>query len=364
MVSLNDRYTLAPQMRVYDALGVRWVPFLMYFHPPDFHTKVLNTDRRGFRLTCLPSGEPLTWDMAAQDSCNLMVGASTVFGVGARHDCTTIPSRLTHRSGLPWLNFGGRAYNSTQEFLLFSMYRHHFKRIRRVLIFSGLGDLSLFFISPRYSPDFGPFFGMSQFLEAMNRLPLAKRVAREWRGLLAKFLHGKFIDNKSPRSLLKLFTGTPKTSGVNQTNADAYTPLTPDQAQGKDLLLQPLTRNLANWKLFADCLGARVDYVLQPFATWIDRSPSPEEIQLFAILDKAQGGHWPLLAKQLTREWYKWFAARLRDICAEVGISFFDLNEAFSRHCKRDEWLFVDRAHLTDIGSDISSEILLSEVLQ
>ena len=44
------RYKLAPQMKVYDSLGYRFLPYIMFTQPPNFRSEVLNTDERGFRF--------------------------------------------------------------------------------------------------------------------------------------------------------------------------------------------------------------------------------------------------------------------------------------------------------------------------
>ena len=43
-------------------------------------------------------------------------------------------------------------------------------------------------------------------------------------------------------------------------------------------------------------------------------------------------------------------AAELRKTCDELGIAFVDLNHGLRPLANEDEWLFVDRAHLTDRG--------------
>jgi lysophospholipase L1-like esterase len=37
-------------------------------------------------------------------------------------------------------------------------------------------------------------------------------------------------------------------------------------------------------------------------------------------------------------------------MCAEFGLGFVDLNAALQRQVGDEEWIFVDRAHLTDRG--------------
>jgi hypothetical protein len=63
-------------MRDYDELGLHkeWVPHLMYFHPRKAGYKSVSTDDRGFRNTT--GGQN-------KKSTALLIGGSTVFGIGA-----------------------------------------------------------------------------------------------------------------------------------------------------------------------------------------------------------------------------------------------------------------------------------------
>ena len=109
--AVEQRNLLVPQMRDYDELGMNqeWVPHLMYFHPRNVALKSVSTDEYGIRKT---SG-------ARTDSPTaLLVGGSSVFGIGATSDSTTIPSLLNAGTRYNWLNLGGRAFNSTQEVIL------------------------------------------------------------------------------------------------------------------------------------------------------------------------------------------------------------------------------------------------------
>ena len=46
----NFRHQLIPQMKVYDNMGFEWLPFIMFTQPPNFRSKVVNTDDKGFRF--------------------------------------------------------------------------------------------------------------------------------------------------------------------------------------------------------------------------------------------------------------------------------------------------------------------------
>ncbi|MBP5090758.1 SGNH/GDSL hydrolase family protein, partial [Pseudomonas chlororaphis] len=53
---MTARIKLTPQMAEYeqkftDGGEVRWLPYLMYFHPTDHSSEVVNTDASGFRYS-------------------------------------------------------------------------------------------------------------------------------------------------------------------------------------------------------------------------------------------------------------------------------------------------------------------------
>ncbi len=49
----NLRYEILPQMRIYDQIGYRWLPFIMFSQTPNFRSDVLNTDNKGLRFNSI-----------------------------------------------------------------------------------------------------------------------------------------------------------------------------------------------------------------------------------------------------------------------------------------------------------------------
>ena len=91
---MSVRYTLTPQMIEYDRVGQVWLPYVMYFHTPNYSSSVINTDSRGFRIAYKESRRISNFEDIGQLPLNLCIGGSLVFGVGATNDSTTIPSIL------------------------------------------------------------------------------------------------------------------------------------------------------------------------------------------------------------------------------------------------------------------------------
>ncbi len=73
----------------------------------------------------------------------ILVGGSSVFGVGATSDSSTLASLLWSRyaRSAPWLNFGGWPFNSSQKVLLFTLYRHLLGQVSEIVIFSGVNAI-------------------------------------------------------------------------------------------------------------------------------------------------------------------------------------------------------------------------------
>ncbi|MFJ7949106.1 hypothetical protein ACIQ6K_36635 [Streptomyces sp. NPDC096354] len=82
--------------------------------------------QRGLVAACVAQTGPV----------RLLAGSSTAFGIGARSDAATLPSRLwsDYAPSAPWLDFAGRSYNSAQEFTLFARYRHLLPRVTDIVV--------------------------------------------------------------------------------------------------------------------------------------------------------------------------------------------------------------------------------------
>ena len=52
------------------------------------------------------------------------------------------------------------------------------------------------------------------------------------------------------------------------------------------------------------------------------------------------------------------YQSLIKGICDNLGIEFIDSNKHFEKSVKKKDWCFIDRAHLTDIGSQHVSNLL------
>lgn len=333
----SARAELTPQMLAYaekfdDRGDIRWLPYLMYFHPANHSSTAVNTDRLGFRVSHGAAGKGSVAALPGNGPVRLLAGSSTVFGIGATSDEATLPSRLwsRHAPGLPWLNFGGRSYNSTQELLLFLLYRHLLPPVEQIVLFSGFNNLGLSRLPAQQRGDHGAFFNSGDFFERM--LPPQRTGLRRVFG-----------------------TGSPPASAVP-------TGAIPDLAEQIAFATELTVRHLESWQALAAATGARLTYVLQPLATWVREQPAPPEQRLFAELD-AIADFGRVYGDIAAAEAGRLYAKALRDGCERIGVRFVDFAPALAAAVGPADWLFVDRIHFTDEGYDLAAR-LLAELLE
>ena len=367
MSSMEKRYEIVPQMREYDRMGVEWMPYLMFFHPPGYVSPVVNTDERGFRVSYKGEEKITTPLQSADSSANLIVGGSVAFGIGATNDRKTLPSILNTETEDVWLNFGGRAFSSTQEYLLFLFYHCQLSKIKRIVIVSGMNSLSIIYLSQNYTKEIGSFFNWNLFERAMQeacepQLSLKRKIL----GTILRPVLGNRIDYASiPKGqlLASVFGGRQMDERACE-NAKQLNRISENYGEKKDDLLQVMNRDILHWKLIADKLGIELYYFLQPLANWVQRKNSPEENTLFSILDSLESNVWNVLRDYMGLDQYEWFRGKLGEICASHSVPFFDLNEALSDRVFDEKWLFVDRVHLTDEGNQVVANMIKEKVAQ
>ena len=196
----NIRYSLTPQIKEYDKFvdraNTRWLPFLMYFHQTNYSSEVINTDSQGFRFSFKIDKKYSPNTNLNNRKVNLLIGSSTVFGVGATSDDKTLPSQLNNMSkenDAVWLNFGGRGFNSTQELILFLLHRHQLPQIENIVIMSGINNLVLSRFSFEQDGGYGSFFFSGEYYQQMNKLRAAhkSRQMSIWKRIVNYITNGK-----------------------------------------------------------------------------------------------------------------------------------------------------------------------------
>lgn len=330
---MSARARLTPQMAAYDAHftdsgAIRWLPYVIYFQPSDYRSPVVNTDTSGFRFSAGADGRPLSVaEHGEVPGVRLLAGSSTVFGIGASSDAATLPSRMTAHDTRPepWLNFGGRSYNSAQELVLMALHQHQLPRVEEIVLLSGFNNLGLSRMPAASRGEHGAFFNCNKYFEALA--PASDpRSLRDWMRLRAAAAP---LDDARPELGEQL-----------------------DVAAGLTL------RHFAAWKALADGLGARLTFVLQPLAGWVRPTGSVQEEALFAELDAA-GSFTEVYGEILQPAVCHDYGDRLAAGADALGVGFVSLSPVMSERLAPDRWTFVDRIHFTDQGHDDVAQILL-----
>lgn len=333
-MTTNQRHQLAPQMIDYDSMGSVWVPYVMQIDSPNMLLPSTSTNEYGLRNSVDQSGKKFNvGDLPLDEGLNtgVVLGGSTVFGVGATDDSFTISSWLNKAGGVQWLNFGGRAINSTQELVKFQLHLPH--RLSQLVVCSGVNNLTLGYLGRDASPIYNSLFSKSSLERASINQSAARVGVRKAASLLLDEIAFKYF---------------PKT-GVSRESK---------MIDGYSDIMACFERDLRGLKTLADGFGANITFLLQPLATWIDRELSVEEEIIFAELDKISP-EWRFLSKYIETMKEQYFED-IERICNNLGVNFYNLNlaEEFSSN----NWFFVDRVHLTDLGYEKISEIIQSEL--
>lgn len=334
------RYELIPQMRMYENIPIEWVSHLMYTNSSNYRSDVCNTDEHGFRLTH-KEGQALDLKRFQQIAGPkaLLCGGSTVFGVGASSDSATMASVLNRNGDETWFNFGAMAHTSTQELLMYILFR---PKIDRVVIMSGINNLTIHTWSPLHSSIYGSVFGQTHF-QLLNRIG-------SHRGFL-KYLSHRALDRARQKFRRILpFGGPPPVAG-------AFI----DQEERYQSSLKILSRDLDTWALFQTQLGFSLTFILQPISVWMNKNYSPEEEELIGQLDAVGRRQWGETGSPIQRfltEIYPRYKSDVQRICEARGIQWADSNEEMPK----DGWLFCDRTHLTDHGQEIAARIIRSAI--
>ena len=335
----NRRYELIPQMQAYDQLRSSWVPHLMYVNEPDFRSDVCNTDEHGFRLTH-KNDEVLDFQKFQQTTGRkaVLCGASTVFGTGATSDSATMPSVLNRDSDTTWFNFGGMAHTSTQELLMYLLFR---PKSECVVLFSGINNLAIHAWSPYFSEVYGSIFNQSLF-QILNRI--------DGHGQYLKYLSTRLLD-RFVRRLRGLVPFIPQDSDMV---------LSADLDMRYQSSIEILARDLDVWVMLRDQLGFSLTFVLQPISVWMSKNLCPQEQELIGQLDESGRRQWGESGGELQRymsDSYPRYRSDTQQLCERRGIKWVDCNQMLP-----DEgWLFVDRTHLTDYGQELAAEVIKSE---
>jgi hypothetical protein len=316
----NKIYEIIPQMKDYDKIGKSWLPFIMHFQK-QVDTDSVKTDKNGFRYTVNQDGELVE----LMNANSIIIGGSTGFGVGCTSDKYTLASQLCKKEN-QWFNMCGRSFNSTQEWIIFLLFLP--KKIDTVIIFSGVNNLTLSYLSKKSSPIYNAMFNQSD-------VEFAKTIA---------------LRKEKKMGFIKLYRLTRESLNCKLENESI-------EVKYEDII-NCFERDIRIWKVIQRAYNFNLIFVMQPLAIWINKEFTEEEKQIFDMLDKLQRDSWEIVKSYLGDKKNKYLKDCKR-ICEKNDLPFFNINELDS--FKKKEWLFVDKAHLTDLGVQRIREELKKE---
>jgi hypothetical protein len=333
---MSARKKLIPYMEEYDSLfsdngKIRWLPYIMYFHPANHQSDTVNTDQYGFRYSDWNGERISALDFKQADSIRIIAGSSTVFGIGASSDKHTLASCLTKNDSRsePWINFGGRSFNSTQELILMMLNKHLFDSVtvKEIVLFSGFNNLGLSRISANGHYNHGAFFNCHDFSTKLS--------------------------NEQPKSFVKKIFSNVQNEGTSF----SFREMDEQLEYATNLTMQ----HLSCWKLLSKELGCKLTFILQPLASWVKDEVSREERVLFEELDEL-GSFTEVYGDILSQETYTEYAHLLEDGCQKIEIDFIDISAKLKASACPEDWHFVDRIHFTDSGHNFVSATILESL--
>jgi len=341
----NLRYEIVPQMKVYDQIGYKWLPFIMFTQSPNFRSKIVNTDDKGFRFNSKNQiNDKTIFNLEEKDKNILIIGGSFVFGAGSTSDENTISGYLSN-SDVNCLNLGGNAHIGFQELISIFSNINHIKNLKKIIIVSGIND---FYLSNQFNinyPDL--FYFNSDFILNMNRMRISnrKKILKFLINIIyPNVLNDENIANLNKDNLIQFLTST----NFRQTfKEQKFLHLT---------LEEKLERNFKIYQILGTHFNCEVNFCLQPALIWSKQMCKEEEL-LFNhsnIYLKNRRGYSKTL---FTKENYEYFTKLLKNLSKKYDVKYLDINAYFNNCLVKDDWVFVDSVHCNDKGYKLVSEI-------
>jgi len=308
--SIAEPSPLVPQMRDVALQGYEWVPYLMRRGKAGFCSVSLNSDAHGFRRGLDQSGV-LSYDRWRTGSWQhgVVLGNSVAYGVGTSSDGKIIGNLLNQQESTlqrRWYTLALRASNMTQERLALEMWAPLDKQW--VVWISGINELVALIVGEGVAERPSPFVGERAWCQAID----PSHVVSERHDSLSQRYH----------------------NALNSIERDLF--LVAQQCRA---------------------VGAEFLFVLQPALSWIEKKLTSQEQSLVAAFDSAASPLQRAHSPEQLGDYKVRFRHDVEAICQRNDIAFKDANNEIDFCC--DEWLFIDRTHLTDLGHQYLERMVL-----
>lgn len=340
--------------KAYGDMVPEFRPYLMFANADNYRNKVVNTDRLGFRKVYYKK-KLLGIDQLKKESknINILLGTSAAFGMGSNSDKTTIQSLLSSKGKLCF-SLGIRGGNSQQELLSFLRFKNFFPKVKNIIIFSGLNDISQSAVkNSLHYHDYGGFSGAQSHV-FHSLIQVNSFSGEKW--ILGKtnlFFIINYLANKFNifRSFLKIFSFF-KTSNLQKKTKNIAT----QSFEEKNNNIRKIMANdLHTWSLIQKQMQIRIIYLFQPTITWASRKPTDCEKQIIEFEKKRIKKYFQ---KDFTsKKVYLDTKNFIKKECKKNSIDFYDSNELISNSDKKKDF-FIDFVHLSDYGYEYIARII------
>jgi hypothetical protein len=318
------------------------VPFAMLSGPINYESKNIHTDEHGFRLTKFKDRYISINDIDKFDEINIVIGGSTVFGVGSTSDDTTIASVLSNKTNEPWFNLGVRGGISFTEYIHLIRFMHKAKNIRNIVFFSGINDIyTNMLVNTKSNFD-------SRFQDGIEKYTCKRKFISYILSKLYFIEQDDIIGLSLKQMLLYPFVKYENKKDKLLTHEEQV-----------DKIFDTFKRNFLLYAALVKQFNVKITYILQPFADWTEKNLSNDEKDVFQYLETLQDGtDWKATKNKLNKELYDKVKSFLSNELNDVNIDFIDSHSYY----KIDKTLFVDTVHLNDTGYEVASHIILQNI--
>lgn len=333
-------------------------PYVMFTNAPDYKTQHVNTDEIGFRLTHDKDEKKISLvNIIKKDKCNVVIGGSTVFGMGATSDAETISSHIS-REGIACQNFGVRGATSHQELLIFQNFIKFLPKIKNVYVISGVNDLAVASQEDSFFyPEFGCVFSEDMHLQKFwSQYSLFSK--QKWQiGKSKFFIIVDYLCRKF--SLVKIFFAF--LSFILPSNNFYKKNLGKSKSSFDDKVFY-LKKNFSNdlrcWRALSKEFNFRIIYILQPAIRWSNKKLNQHE-KFLSDNQRVSIGE-KFYDKFMNKEVYQNYKQFINSQCKKNGIEFLDSNEILDQFSE-DKNFFLDLCHLTDDGNKYLAQKLIEK---
>lgn len=340
MTSHHPRYKHFPWQRDYAAQPNLFCPYAMAVAQPNYRSPSLNIDSLGFRHQSDQAGRLIDLKSARDcyADCMLMLGNSTAFGVSLTRDGRSI-GHLFGTMDSPCVNLSVRGATMQQELAIFLTFKHLLPRLRKIVILTGVCDVSLA-TQPLdlWSQEAGSMHSSDTFIRQFYER--AEKLGD--RPMRAKSVFLRWAEDQYLRSswLQKLFERRAESAPFeNSVSAALFEANLDDQCILMGNVLQ-------TWGWIKKATGVDIQVILQPVVGWTTKPLSTiEEECIRADLERV-----PAIPLYANRPVYQGVRDFFRLACEQNQLGFSDANTGFDLF-HNDETLFSDICHLTDQGT-------------